>query len=372
MAHSMPSPINALRSLLVALFALGAIGAHAQFPSEYPTGYRKIVSAAQHEGRLVIYSSTDLSAAAPLISEFEALYPGIEVEYDEMNSPEVYARFVSETEVDGRSADVTWSSSMDLQIKLANDGFAEAYRTPEARNLPQWAIWRDEAFGTTFEPAVFVYNKRLLKADEIPRTHGDFLRLLSQRPRKFNSNVTMYDIGRSGVGFLFLTQDSMAMPSFWELIDALGAANVELEANTAPMMERIASGKDLLGYNLLGSYAMARAQHDPALGVVLPQDYTLILSRVLIIAKHAPHPNAAKLWLDFLLSRRGQTIIAERSRLFSIRGDVQGEFTAASLMKALGDSARPIPVGPGLLVHLDRSKRREFMRRWRKGIASPQ
>ncbi len=261
---------------------------------------------------------------------------------------------------------------MDLQIKLANDGFAEAYRTPEARNLPQWAIWRDEAFGTTFEPAVFVYNKRLLKADEIPRTHGDFLRLLSQRPRKFNSNVTMYDIGRSGVGFLFLTQDSMAMPSFWELIDALGAANVELEANTAPMMERIASGKDLLGYNLLGSYAMARAQHDPALGVVLPQDYTLILSRVLLIAKHAPHPNAAKLWLDFLLSRRGQTIIAERSRLFSIRSDVEGEFTAASLMKKLGDTARPIPVGPGLLVHLDRSKRREFMKRWRQTIASPQ
>ena len=357
-----------MRKFLATLIALVAIGAHAQFPSEYPTVYRKIVTMAQREGRLVIYSSADLSAAAPLISEFEALYPGIKVEYVEMNSPEVYERFISETDVEGGSADVTWSSSMDLQIKLANDGYAESYRTPEARFLPQWAIWRDEAFGTTFEPAVFVYNKRLLKGDEIPRTHSEFLRVLSQRARKLNGNVTMYDIQRSAVGFLFLTQDSMAMPSFWELVDALGAANVELEANTATMVERIASGADLLGYNLLGSYAMARAKHDPALGVVLPTDYTLVLSRVLIIAKRARHPNAAKLWLDFLLSRRGQTIIAERSRLFSIRADVEGEFTAASLMKTLGNSARPISVGPGLLVHLDKAKHHEFMKRWRRAI----
>jgi iron(III) transport system substrate-binding protein len=365
----MRSSSNSVRFALAALLALFALVAIAQPPAEYPTGYRKIVTAAQREARLVIYSSTDLSAAAPLISEFESIYPGIEVEYNEMNSPELYARFVSETDVKGSSADVTWSSSMDLQIKLANDGYAETYRTPEARFLPRWAIWRDEAFGTTFEPAVFVYNKRLLKDDEIPRTHSEFLRVLSQRGSKFNSNVTMYDIRRSAVGFLFLTQDSMAMPSFWDLLDALGAASVELEANTGTMMERIASGKDLFGYNLLGSYAMARARHDPALGVVLPTDYTLVLSRVVVIAKRAPHPNAAKLWVDFLLSRRGQTIIAERSRLFSIRDDVEGEFTAASLMKKLGDSARPIPVGPGLLVHLDRSKHREFMKRWQRAIA---
>ena len=357
----MSSPNRSVGVVLATLLALVATAVLAQFPSEYHAGYRKIVTAAQREGQLVIYSSTDLSAAAPLISEFEMLYPGITVEYNEMNSPEVYARFVSETDVNGRSADVTWSSSMDLQIKLANDGYAESYRTPEARFLPPWAIWRDEAFGTTFEPAVFVYNKRLLKADEVPRTHAEFLRLLSQRGGKFNGNVTMYDIRRSAVGFLFLTQDSMAMPSFWEF--------VELEANTATMMERIASGKTLLGYNLLGSYAMARARHDPALGVVLPTDYTLVLSRVVVIAKRAPHPNAAKLWVDFLLSRRGQTIIGERSRLFSIRDDVEGEFTAASLMKKLGDSARPIPVGPGLLVHLDKSKRREFMKRWHWAIA---
>jgi iron(III) transport system substrate-binding protein len=354
---------------ILALAALACTLAAAQVPPEYPSGYRKIITAAQREGRVVIYSTADFAEAAPLISEFESLYPGIDVQYNEMNSPEVYGRFLAETERDGSSADVTWSSAMDLQIKLANDRYAETYRSPEARYLPSWAVWHDEAYGTTFEPAVFVYNKRLVAADEVPHTHSEFLQLLSTKQEKFAGNVIMYDIEKSAVGFLFLTQDSIAMPAFWSLLKAMGACNVELEANTATMIERIASGKDLIGYNLLGSYALARAKRDPRLGVVLPTDYTLVLSRVILIARRARHPNAAKLWVDFVLSRRGQTVLAERSRFFSIRPDVTGEFTAATLSAALGESARPIGVGSGLMVFLDKAKHQEIIRRWRQSLS---
>jgi iron(III) transport system substrate-binding protein len=151
-------------------------------------------------------------------------------------------------------------------------------------------------------------------------------------------------------------------------VSVMGARNVELEANTATMIERVASGKVLIGYNLLGSYALGRAKRDPSLGVVLPRDYTLVLSRVILIAKNARHPNAAKLWLDFVLSRRGQRVLAERSRIFSIRPDVTGEFTAATLSRTLGASSRPIGVGTGLLVFLDKAKHQEIIRRWRQAI----
>ena len=358
-----------LRALAAAPFlALCAMACLAQIPQDYPSGYRKLITSAQREGRVVIYSTMDFAEARPLIADFEALYPGIEVQYNEMNSPEVYGRFIQETERDGHSADVTWSSAMDLQIKLANDRYAEAYRSPEARFLPEWAVWHDEAYGTTFEPAVFVYNKKLVPADEVPQTHSEFLRLLTSRPEKYSGNVITYDIEKSAVGFLFLSQDSLAMPGLWNLVSVLGARNVELEANTATMIERIASGKDLLGYNLLGSYALGRAKRDPSLGVVLPRDYTLVLSRVILIAKNARHPSAAKLWLDFVLSRRGQTVLAERSRFFSIRPDVTGEFTAATLARTLGPSSRPIGVGSGLLVFLDKAKHQEIIRRWRQAI----
>jgi iron(III) transport system substrate-binding protein len=337
-------------------------------PPEYPAGYRKLVSAAQRERRLVVYSTTDVSAASPLLADFEAMYPGIEVEYTKMNSPDLYHRFISETESGGRSADVTWSSSMDLQIKLANDGYADHYNSPEIRSIPQWAVWRGEAYGTTFEPLAIAYNRKLVAADEVPQTHSDLLRLFTEMRRKYRGNITTYDIERSAVGFLAATQDSLAMPSFWSLVDAMGACDAELEVNTSTMLERIASGRILLGYNLLGSYAIANARRDPSIGIVLPRDYTLVLSRVILIARRAVHPNAARLWIDYLLSQRGQAIVADRSRLFSIRPDVKGEFTAAELSERLGNSVRPIGVGPGLLVHLDQAKRLAITKRWREAL----
>jgi iron(III) transport system substrate-binding protein len=356
------------RSFLLASMLLPSFAVRGQLPPEYPAGYRKLISRAQREGRLVIYSTTDLSAASPLIADFQAMYPGIELEYTKMNSPDLYNRILSETVRDGRSADIAWSSSMDLQIKLANDGFADAYLSPESHSLPKWAVWRGEAYGTTFEPLVIAYNRKLVPVDEVPHTHGDLLRLLTAKRLRYRGNVTTYDIERSAVGFLAATQDSLAMSSFWSLVEALAECDVELEANTSTMLERIASGKVLLGYNLLGSYAIANAMRDPAIGIVLLRDYTLVLSRVILIAHLAPHPNAARLWIDFILSRRGQTIIAERSRLFAVHPDVTGDFTAAALSIKLGTSARPIPVGPGLLVYLDQAKRAAIMKRWRQGF----
>jgi iron(III) transport system substrate-binding protein len=130
------------------------------------------------------------------------------------------------------------------------------------------------------------------------------------------------------------------------------------------MLERIASGESLLGYNLSGSYVIARAKIDPSIGYVLLRDYTLVLSRVAFIARRARHPNAARLWIDYLLSARGQRILAQRSHLFAIRPDVEGESSAASLERQLGASLKPVAIGPGLLTYLDGSKRADFVRRW--------
>lgn len=352
--------------MLVAWCAL----AGAQVPTHYPKSYSKVVDAARKDGELLIYSTTDLSTVAPLIRDFEAMYPGVKVDYRELNSPDLYKRFIAETSSGTRSADVLWSSAMDLQIKLANDNYAAEYRSPEIPFLPAWAVWRDEAFGTTFEPAVFVYNKRLLASDEVPQTHVDFARVLTTKPDRFKGNVTTYDIEKSAIGFLFSTQDSRSPQTFWTLVRAMGANAVELEANTSAMIERIASGKYLIGYNLIGSYAMARAKRDPAIGVVLPKDYTLVMSRIMLISKSARNVDAAKLWVDYVLSRRGQTLIATKSELFSIRDDVEGEFTSATLRKTLGASLKAIGVGPALLVYLDQSKRLEFIKLWRQATGS--
>ena len=348
-------------------FTLGT--ARAQLPPPgYPASYAETIAAARKEGRVVVHATTDVSAATPLVRAFESLYPDVKVDYHELDSPDLYGRFVADRAARKPTADVLWSSAMDLQLKLVNDGHAQAYASPETAALPDWAVWRSEAFGTTFEPVGFLYNERLLPAAEVPQSHADFARLLKERPERFKGKVITYDIERSGVGFLFATQDSRATPGFWSLAKQLGDSDVRLEANTAAMMEAVGHGQALLGYNAIGSYAIARAKMDPAIGFMLPKDYTLVLSRVAFIAKGAQHPNAARLWLDFLLSQRGQSLLATKSGLLSVRSDLPSESTAAGLAKTLGGRMRPIGVGPGLLVYLDRAKRQEFVKQWREAV----
>jgi iron(III) transport system substrate-binding protein len=341
-----------------------AVPALAQTPAGYPASYQQLIDSAKKEGKLVVYGATDSKAVQPLVKDFNALYPGISVEYNDMNSTEVYNRFISEVAAGGDTADVLWSSAMDLQMKLAAGGYAMPYKSVEAGKIPGWAMWKDMAYGTTFEPAAFVYNKRLVTGADIPQTHADFVRIISQP--KFQDKVTTYDIEKSGVGFMFMTQDEHDFPQFKQLEQAFGAAKVRVQSSTGTMLERISSGENLIGYNVLGSYALVRAKTDPSLGVVLPKDYTLIISRVQFISKSAKHPNAAKLWLDYLLSHRGQTIVANGSKLYAIRADVTGETTSSDLIKLVGEkNVRPLPVNPSVAEYLDPAIRMAFLKEWK-------
>src|SRR5689334_19999106 len=297
--------MRVVTSLLAFALAIGV--AHAQMPAGYPADYKNMVDAAKKEGKVVVYSTTDAKLVTPLIKDFEATYPGVKVEYGDMNSTEVYNRFVSESAAKSASADVTWSSSMDLQIKLAADGLAQAYKSPEAAALPDWAKYKDMVYATTFEPIAIVYNKRLVPAEDVPKTHADFLKLLQTKGDKYNKKLTSYDAEKSGVGFMLVNQDAKLFPQFWDLVKAMGARGVNLQSSTGTMLERISSGENLIGYNILGSYAITRAKKDPSIGVQITTDYNLVLSRLIFISKNAQHPNAAKLFVDYLISKRGQT-----------------------------------------------------------------
>jgi iron(III) transport system substrate-binding protein len=259
------------KSLVAALGAIGAtlaLQAAAQVPAGYPADYAKVVEGAKKEGKVIVYAATDSKAAEPLIKDFNALYPGVKVEYNDMNSTEIYNRFISEVAAGGTTGDVLWSSAMDLQIKLVADGYGMTYKSEEARSLPEWAVMNNTAYGTTYEPAVIVYNKRLVPPEEVPTTHAEFTKLMLTKHEKYKDKVTTYDIEKSGVGFMFITQDLTNHPAgFWDMAKALGSVGVRVQSSTGTMLERISSGENLIGYNMLGSYALVRAKKDPNMGV---------------------------------------------------------------------------------------------------------
>jgi iron(III) transport system substrate-binding protein len=348
---------------LLILLALAAASARSQASDP------ETVAAARREGKVVVYGTTDRAAARPLIDDFGALYPGVEVDYRELGSVEAHDRFLRESAAGAASADVLWSSAMDLQVKLVNDGHALHYASSELAHLPAWSVWRDEAYGTTFEPVGLAYNRRLLAEAEVPRTHADLARLLAADAR-FKDKLLAYDPASAGLGFLVATQDARTSPLFWDVARALGRNAVRLVPSTAQMLDGVASGQAALAYDVLGAYARERLAREPALGLAYWRDYTLVVSRIAFISRRAAHPNAARLWLDHLLSRRGQTVLAERSGLYSLRDDVSGEASAAALTRTLGSSLKPIAIGPSLMAWLDRSKRAEFLREWERALAA--
>ena len=355
---------------LAASIACASLTAAAQVPQGYPADYAQVITAARAEGKVVIYSALDTKAAQPLVRDFNVLYPEVKVEYNDMNSTELYNRFIAEQASGAGGADVMWSSAMDLQVKLVDDGYALAYPSAEIAKLPKWAVYKNQAYGTTYEPAVFIYNKRLVTGDEIPQDHAAFARLINEKSAKYAGKVTTYDIEKSGVGFMFVVQDTKYFPAMKDMERGFGATSYKVYSSTGNMLEKVSSGEHLLGYNVLGSYALVRARKDPGLGVVLPKDYTLVLSRVMFIAKKSNHPNAAKLWTDYVLSQRGQKVIGSDVELFAVREDVDAEYTAGKLNQQLKGAVKPIPVGPEITEMLDSKKRLEFISQWKGALAA--
>ena len=223
----------------------------------------QIQKQAEVEGHLVVYSVLSNKAAQPLIDGFKSLYPGIQVEYDgEGGSTENYDRFIAESKSKKPTADVMWSSAMDLQMKLVVDGYAAKYFSAESKNIPKWANYKDIAWGTTYEPVVMVYNKQLLKPEEVPTDHTSFAQLLSSNQEKFKGKVTSFDLEKSGVGYMFAVQDQIQNPRWAELQRSLGSSKPFLAAGTGEMLKRINSGESMLGYNIMGSYALTRSKKD--------------------------------------------------------------------------------------------------------------
>ncbi len=323
-------------------------------------------SPGRQTGELVIYSTLDEPLAAPLIGAFQVANPDIAVRYDDLLATEIAIRVVTETDAGQPTADFVFSSAMDLQVKLANDGYAQSVTVPQAARWPDWANWRDTAFALTYEPGVLVWHKPSFP-DGPPQSRLEVIDWLATPAAK--GRVGTYDVTRSAVGYLYLARDAEHFADIWSLVAAMGRAGLQTFPTSQDIIDRVADGRLALGYNILGSYADDRARQEPDLGIVLLKDFTVVVSRVGLVPSAAARPDLGAKFLDFLMGREGQTIMAERLRLAAVSLEVSGANSARAMQAALGDQLRPVPVSPGLLAYLDQSKRARILARWREALA---
>jgi len=310
---------------------------------------------------LVIAGPTDTPVVAPLIQGFQSLRPDVTVVYREISSRDLY-----EATIDGRltNVDVLMSSASDLQIRLANDGYAQSYASPYAAKLPSWAVWRNEVYGFTFEPAVIVYNPKRFTEATVPRSRQDFLRLLEREQATLQGRVGTYDIAASSLGYLLAEQDELVSSNFWGLANAMGQVAVRLSPTSAQILDAIENDELDLGYNILGSYALSRQADGSKIGVVFPQDYVLVLARSVLISRRAPSPELARALIDWLLSPAGQQVASSHAALGSIMEDTPGRWTSEAVLARSQGIVQPVVLSPALLVGLDQRRHSRFVQNW--------
>ena len=202
---------------------------------------------------LRVISSTDTVLFAPFIEEFVARNPIFSVEYLVSGTADIYERVRATPD----AFDVVISSAMDLQLKLANDGFALPL---DGMPIPAWAQWHDSLFAFTSEPATIVVNRAAFEGQTIPQTRQGLIEALRERPEVFRGKVGTYDVRQSGLGYLFATQDARASETYWRLMEVMGGLGVRLYCCSGDMIRDLADGKVLVAYNVLGSYAAARTE----------------------------------------------------------------------------------------------------------------
>lgn len=310
---------------------------------------------------LYINSTLDMSSFRPLLERFVEIHPDVRIGYIDVNTLELY--YLTVSEVKQPTASLILSSAMDLQLKLVNDGFTQAYQSDETNRLSDQAKWRDEVFAFSYEPVVMMVNKNAFPSGQLPEDRQSLLSYIRQNDEQVSGRMGTYDIRTSGVGYLLASQDARQADATWgRLLEAFGSHGVRTYCCSSDIIDDVAKGELVVGYNLLGSYAAQRANEDPNLEMIIPKDYTLMLMRTAVIPKHAANPQDAGRFLDFLLSDEGQALMTSEELLYPIRpGQNEARF---ALPLGPTRTIRTVDLDQQLLVGRDLVKQRRFIRNW--------
>ena len=276
--------------------------------------------AAEAEADLVVYTSHPADLAKTIVDEFRER-TGLRVRVVSDGTGALLER-LSRGEGDG--ADVLWGGGAESLV--ANISLFEAYRSPERAAIP--ARLRDEAgywTGFTVLPMVIIYNSRLVPEAVAPARWSDLL-----NPALAGS-VAFADPATSGSSYTILrtmlvaggagSESEAAEKAAWRLIEGfVGAIGGEPLDESALVYRGVASGEYLAGvtYENAGAESQ-RLGSDVRL--VYPADGTSAVPDGVAVLRDAPHPAAARRFVDFVLGADVAGVVAARFGRRSARLD---------------------------------------------------
>lgn len=311
---------------------------------------------------LVVYSAAERRYCESLLRAYRSRHPHDDVVFEDGISAALDRRFRDEVDAGRPSADVVWSTAMDLQASLVSDGYAATIAPRHAGDLPEGSAYRECAYATTLEPLV-----TLVDAARIVSVHAGALseiaELIEREPERFRGRVIGYDITRNGLGFLALMHERRLRPGFDRYLEALRRVAPRVHPSNPPILAELAAGQAWLAPHVLGSYATRALREHPSLAIAASALPAIAVSRVALVSRAARNPDAALRFVDFLLSDEGQAELADAG-LFPLRRAAPGGGMAALPLA-------PVRLDATFDTLLDAGPRNDLLERWSRAVDVP-
>ena len=275
------------------------------------TDQSKIIEMAKKEGEIVFYGGFSVSDVAQFIQRFNAKYPFIKVNHLRAGAEKIMTRVLTERQAGKHTADVIQLRGFPAHV-LVDKGVFAKYLSPESRVYPKGFKDPEGRWTTLYvQTSVIAYNTNAVRPGEI-KSWEDLLN------PKWKGHMLM---DREETEWFANMLEVMGKERGLKYMHHLADQNLSFHEGHSLMAQLIAAGERKIG---IGLYAPRiedlKAKRAPVEWVrTNPVIGLLYLGG---IAEKAPHPNAAKLFLDFALSREGQIEIS-RSRRISMRPDVK-------------------------------------------------
>jgi ABC-type Fe3+ transport system substrate-binding protein len=295
--------INAV--VVAAAVTIAGAGAPARAGETYQAD-PKLVEAAKKEGEVVLYTTLIVDQIVrPMIKTFRSHVGGVDVKFVRTDSSQQVVKLINEGRAGRVQADI-WHLSDGL-LPLKQENLVAPLDLPSARGLPAELIDpKGNWVATNLSTRSLAFNTQLVPADRVPRTHKELL-----DPRWKGQFVWHpYSIA-GGYGFIGLVLKSMGEENGMRYLHALAGQNiVPLPIAARAVLDRVIAGEYPMGLEMNSSHAVISA----ALGApvrFVPLDPVSMTMQIAGISRGAPHPNAARLFLDFMISRAGQEVFRD-------------------------------------------------------------
>lgn len=262
---------------------------------------------------LVVYTAGPKSLSSELAKAFEAK-TGIKVDLFQATSGKVMARY--EAEKGNPQADVLISASWGHAITLDKAGELLPYQSPNEALVP--AALKTPTYVAQGSAAIaMVFNTQ--SGLPQPKAWADLTR------PDYKGQVTMPDPSKSGSA-LTLVQGLVTKNSegAWNLFSGLNENEMIVPGANKAALTPVLQGAKAVVFGAVDYIALGAKNKGETIEVIYPEDGTVLAPRPMMIAKTTKRPEMAKQFIDFVLSKEGQTMVAD-ILILPARTDIQAK-----------------------------------------------